>query len=440
MTVRTRTWPALLVLLGAGAVQVQAQAPLRVDITEGTASRLPLAIAELPSGPVAGVTSAGDDLGLALSRIMRADLSGTGLYRLVSADTTVSPDGGVSFGPFQRAGAQNLAVGRIRGMTGGLLDYECAFYEVFGGRLAFSRTIQVLPAQWRRAAHKCADMVFEETTGDPGHFDTRLLYVAETGPKTGRMTHIAAMDYDGAGLTDITPAGQLVAMPHFSPDGRRIVYMAYDRDQPRLMVMDLETGHAAALDLPPGIPFAPRFSPDGRSLAFSLGREGETDIYRFDFATAATVRLTDSPGSSTSPDWSPDGNRIVFESSRSGRQQIYTMTADGSRQHRISFGDAAYGAPAWNPRGGIIAFTRIGTDGMRIGVMNEDGSHVRMLSDGPGDEGPSWAPSGRALLFGRTVPGDAPSQLWMMNADGTMQRRVGVSSGGSDPDWSERRP
>jgi len=436
MMVMMRAWPALLLLLGAEAASVGEV--LHVDITEGSASRLPVAVAEMTSGTFPGVAE-GHDAGLALSGVIRADLSGTDLYRLVTAETIIGADEHIILAPFRKAGAQNLVIGQVQGMRDGLLDYVCSFYDVYSERLEFSRRIRVMPGQWRRAAHKCADMVFTRTTGDPGHFDTHILYVAETGPKVGRGRSLAVMDYDGVDPTPVAQSEELFAMPRFSPDGRQAIYMSHVGSRSRLMLRDLGSGQSRLLSLPPGVPVAPRFSPDGRSLAFSLGQGGETDIYRLDIATGAILRLTDSAGVDTSPCWSPDGSRIVFESTRSGRQQIYMMAADGSDQRRISFGEGASASPAWSPRGGYIAFTHIGADGLRIGVMKEDGSRSRLVSNGPLDDSPSWAPSGRALSFERGHPGDGPSEIWMINREGTGARRI-ASVDGVAPDWSGVRP
>lgn len=430
---------ASMLLLAAVSAQAMAGEPLRVDITQGVTSPLMIAVPDVASPAVAGVGAAGEAAGTALARVVRADLSGTGIYRLVPSATPLAP-GVPAMTPWQKAGVQALVVGRASVSASGQLAYECSLYEVFAAKAEFSRIITVPAAQWRRAAHKCADMVFEQTTGDPGHFDTRIAYVAESGPKVGRTKRLAVMDYDGANQAFLTRGLDLIAMPRFAPDGRAIVYMTYLRRQPRIMVYDLATATTRPVELPPGTVFAPRFSPDGRTLAFSLGQGGDTDIYSYDMAAGTVRRLTATPGVDTSPSFSSDGSRIAFESSRSGQQQVYVMAADGSGQTRISFGGGRYGSPVWSPRGDLIAYTRIGGDGFRIGVMRPDGSWERLLTDDWQDESPSWAPSGRAIAFLRTRRGEALPELWTTDLTGRVQRRIGIPDGGSDPGWSGGRP
>lgn len=432
-----RLYASTLLLAGA-AMPAWGGEPLRVDITQGVTSPLLVSVPDVSSSVLPGVAN-GEDAGVALARIVRADLAGTALYRLVGVDAPV-PGGTSGMGPWQKAGVQALVVNRASLTANGQLRYECTLFDVFASKAEFSRIISVAPAQWRRAAHKCADMVFEQTTGDPGHFDTRIAYVAESGLKVGRTKRLAVMDYDGANQSYLTRGLELVAMPRFAPDGSSIVYMTYVRRQPKIMIFNLVGGSTRAVDLPQGTVFAPRFSPDGRTLAFSLGQGGETDIYALDMGSGAVRRLTASVGIDTSPSFSPDGARIVFESSRSGGQQIYVMNADGSGQSRISFGGGRYASPAWSPRGDLVAYTRIDGPGFRIGVMRPDGSRERVLTDDWQDESPSWAPSGRAIAFLRTRKGDALPEIWTTDLTGRVTRRIPMPDGGSDPGWSGQRP
>lgn len=434
----TKLFHAFGLLLAAGAAPCLAGEPLRVDITQGVSSPLLIAIPDVPSGPLSTVPAAPDP-GVALARILQNDLVGTGLYRLVRSASPPPTDAGAA-ALWQKTGAQALLVGRVNLSANGLLSYQCTLHDVFAAKVEFSRTITVAPREWRRAAHKCADMVFEQTTGDPGHFDTRIAYVAESGPKVGRVKRLAVIDYDGANQSFLTRGQELVAMPRFAPDSTAIVYMTYVRRQPRIMIHDLRIGAVRVVDLPPGTVFAPRFSPDGRVLVFSLGQAGDTDIYSYDLAAGRLARLTATPGSDTSPSFSPDGNRIVFESNRSGQQQLYVMALDGRDQTRISFGAGRYASPVWSPRGDLIAFTRLAGDAFRIGIMRPDGSRERLLTDDWQDESPSWAPSGRAIAFLRTRRGDALPELWTTDLTGRVQHRIGVPDGGSDPGWSGARP
>lgn len=429
----------VLACLSLVGVPAAAQGPLHVDITQGEASPLPIAIPEVSSGPMLGAPNAGD-IGVALSHIIRDDLLSAGLYRLVTVGERFSVDQEVVFAPFMRAGAQALVIGRAQAADEGRLTYECLLYDVFGGRVEASQKIVVSMAEWRRAAHKCADMVFSVTTGDPGHFDTRLLFVADDGQPPARGAHLVAADFDGANATALTRGRQLVAMPDFSPDSHRLVFMSYEEMQPKLLVADTRSGQATSLNIPQGVPSAPRFSPDGRSVIFSLARDGDADIYTIDLASGSVRQLTNTAGADTSPSYASDGMSIVFESDRSGEQQIYVMAADGSRQRRISFGTGAYGSPSWSPRNDMIAYTHIESGQLRVGVMKPDGSGRRIITNGPHDEDPSWALSGRAIAFQRTNAGGSRSMLWITDLTGKAQHPVRTQGSASDPAWSGKRP
>lgn len=422
---------------------VSAQEPLKVDITQGVSAALSVAVADRSGGSFLGTTKStvGEaDLGKAIAQVIRDDLATAGYYRVSS---TADADWGQGAGPFvplQAAGVQLLVVGTVSSSNEAQLAYSCTAYDVYSGMQVASRTFAVLTKQWRRAGHKCADLVFEDTTGDPGHFDTRIAYIAESGPKVGRVKRLAVMDHDGANPVYLTRGLELVAMPRFSPDGRQVVYMTFVERQPALMIYDLVAGKVQTVKVPAGTVFAPRFSPDGRSLVFSLGVSGETDIYILDMASGDVRQLTRTAGIDTSASFSPDGRRIVFESSRSGSQQLYVMAADGSNQARLSFGQGRYGSPSWSPSGDMIAFTHMDGASFRIGVMKADGSRERLITDDWQDESPSWAPSGRAIAFLRTRKGEALPEVWVVEASGRATRRVRTLEGGSDPSWSGPRP
>ncbi len=431
--------PAVLLLCLMAGRPALAEGPLHVDITQGVASPLLIAIPDLLTGPIAGVGE-GTDAGTALAEVVRADLLSTGLYHLLGVEGRYSASTETGLAPFARAGAQALVLGRVRPAGNDLLSYDCALYDVFGARIEASQRITVPVAQWRRAAHRCADLVFSATTGDPGHFDTRLLVVAQKGEAPGQAVRLVSMDYDGANPSDLTQGRELVAMPRYAPGSRRILYLSFDDGRAVLVLANLDTGQMASLKLPEGVPSAARFSPDGRSVIFSLARDGDADIYLLDLASGTTRQLTSAPGADTSPCFAPDGASIVFESDRSGQPQIYRMAPDGSDQMRISFGKGAHASPAWSPQGDLIAFTQIDGDRLRIGIMKPDGSKERIITDGARDEDPSWGVSGRALMFQRTVSGAALPAIWMTDLTGKVVRRIATPWSASEPAWSGKRP
>jgi TolB protein len=291
-------------------------------------------------------------------------------------------------------------------------------------------------------AHKVADTVYSRITGEGGYFDSRVVYVAESGPKDARLKRLAVMDYDGANVQYLTDSSAIVLAPRFSPNGERVLFTSFETGFPRIYVMDVGSMQRRALDEQPGtMTFAPRFSPDGRTVVFSLERGGNSDIYLLDLGSGGLQQLTNSPSIETAPSFSPDGSQIVFESDRTGGQQIYVMPASGGEGTRISGGEGRYGTPVWSPRGDYIAFTKQNAGRFHIGVMRTDGSEERLLTASFLDEGPTWAPNGRVLMFTRETSGaGGQTSLWSVDITGRNLKQIPTDGPASDPAWSPLLP
>jgi TolB protein len=292
------------------------------------------------------------------------------------------------------------------------------------------------PENWRRIAHMVSDAIYERVTGEKGYFDTRIVFISETGPALKRVKRLAIMDEDGANPTFLTRGDYMVLTPRFNPTAQMIAYMSYIGTKPRVYLFDIETGKQEMLGDFPNMTFSPRFSPDGNKVALTLETNGNSDIYVMDLRSRALQRLTSDPAIDTAPSFSPDGNQIAFESDRGGSQQIYVMNADGTNQHRVSFTPGANGTPVWSPRGDLLAFTKREGPVFHIGVMRPDGSGERLISSGPQDEGPTWAPNGRVLMFTHTIQGGRGAQIWSVDVTGRNERRVLTPGDASDPAWS----
>jgi TolB protein len=303
-----------------------------------------------------------------------------------------------------------------------------------GDGLQFAGT----PGTWRRMAHKVADAVYSRITGEGPYFDSRVVYVAESGPKNQRQKRLGVMDYDGANIQYLTDSSSIVLAPRFSPAGDRILYTSYASGFPSIYLMDVASLQTRNLgELPGTMTFAPRFSPDGSTVVFSLEQGGNTDIYAMDLGSGQMRQLTNAPSIETSPSYSPDGSQIVFESDRSGTQQVYIMSASGGEAVRISGGKGRYSTPVWSPRGDMIAFTKQNEGRFHIGVMLTDGTEERLLTASFLDEGPTWAPNGRVVMFTREGAG-AGGQAGLMSVDisGRNLRQIPTEGPASDPAWS----
>jgi TolB protein len=340
-----------------------------------------------------------------------------------------------SFSKWRSGGAKALVTGFVQGRSDGRLTIGCYVYDLDKGRELARKGFIIGPNDWRRAAHKCSGLAYTAITGAPGMFDTRIAYVAESGVGDGRMRRIAVMDSDGQNHRYLTAGDAMVLTPRFAPKGSQLAYVSFAGGRPAVRVINVDSGQERPLVPNDAISFAPRYSPDGSRIAFSMMLGANSDIYAVGASGGLPQRLTTAPGVDTDPSFSPDGRKIAFESDRGGTQQLYVMNADGTGQRRISFGGGWYASPSWSPDGEWIAFTRRGSDGRRIGIVKPDGTGEKFLTTGPGDEGPSWAPSSRDILFQRTGAGRRTS-IERIALDGSEPRPVTIPQDGSDPDWS----
>lgn len=432
---------ACLAVFGSFASGAQAQTspgPLRIEITEGVIEPLPFAAPVFIAENGAAADAAQD-----ITRVIAADLRGTGLFREIPASAHISSitsfDSPVQFNDWQAINAQALITGSVEQTSDGQLVVRFRLFDVFAQQ-PLGEGLQFVgsPESWRRMAHNVADQVYQRITGESGYFDTRVVFVSEDGPKNARLKRLAIMDYDGANVQYLTDSRSIVLAPRFSPDGGRVLYTSYESGTPRIYLMDVASVTSRPLeDFPGTMTFAPRFSPDGNRVVFSLESGGNTDIYMLDLNSGQRSRLTQAPSIETAPSFSPDGSQIVFESDRSGTQQIYIMPASGGEARRISQGSGRYGTPVWSPRGDYIAFTKQESGRFHIGVMRVDGSEERLLTASFLDEGPSWAPNGRVIMFTRETAGaNGGPGLYSVDISGRNLQRVATPGMASDPAWS----
>ena len=382
-------------------------------------------------------------LGLELARVITADLKNNGLFRPVGPDALPKPTFPQITAPnwptWQGRSAEMLVHGYVKGGADGRLTVGCYLYDVALQDELVRAGWVVPPQDWRRAAHKCADLVYSRLSGESPFFDSRIAYIAETGPKDNRTKRLAIMDSDGANHRFITTGRSTALTPRYSPDYRKLLYLSYVDGNPRIYIYDIGTGRQQLVTQSSNPTMAPRWSPDGRWILYSMAVNGNTDIYRVSAQGGPSVRLTDTAGIDIGGSFSPDGGRIVFESDRSGSQQCYVMGADGSNQRRISFFGGRCATPEWSPRGDQIAFTHIAGN-FRIGVMTPGGGSLRHLTDSWQDEAPTWAPNGRIVQFFRTSRNSGDTALWQVDLTGQNERRLPTPVDASDPAWGPVLP
>lgn len=430
----TAAFLAVAVLLPAVAL-----AQLQVDITRGTVEPLPIAIPEF-----FGKTPQEIETGRNIADLISTDLERSGLFRPIDRRAFIQQVSALQvqprFGDWRQINAQALVSGSAQAQRDGRLKVEFRLWDVFGGTQMTGLAYFTAPNNWRRVAHIIADEIYKRITGESGYFDTRVVYISESGPADRRIKRLSIMDQDGANHRFLTDGRALVLTPRFSPTAQEITYLSYTAGQPRVYLYNIDTGQQEILGDFPGMTFAPRFSPDGNKVIMSMAKDGNTEVYSMDLRTRRVQRLTRHPAIDTSPSYAPDGRRIVFNSDRGGTQQLYVMNGDGGGVKRISFGSGRYATPVWSPRGDLIAFTKINRGTFSIGVMQPDGKGERILANGFLVEGPTWAPNGRVLMFFREErrrgSSASTARLYSIDLTGHNERQIVTPAGASDPAWS----
>ena len=419
---------------------------IEVDITRGNLDPLPIAVSPLH------VDTQSDnyqeikikELGELISSVVEKNFKSTGLFNPLNKDAFVQkPDIAhlkPRFEDWSLITAQALVTGKIL-IKDEKLKIEFRLWDVAANKEMIALAFTTTPSNWRRVAHIISDKIYERLTGETGYFDTRIIYVSETGDKTQRVKKLAIMDQDGENTKYLTLGNELVLTPRFNPSNQLVTYLSYFRNLPRVYLLDIETGIQEVVGNFPGMTFAPRFSPNGKKIIMSFAKDGNSDIYTMDIESRLVERLTEDSSIDTSPSYSPDGKYICFNSDRSGRQQIYTMKSDGTRVKRISFGNGLYGTPVWSPRGDLIAFTKVKRGKFYIGVMRPDGSGERLLTENFYQEAPSWSPNGRLLVFYRETKSGKngegfTAKLWSIDITGYNERQLKTETDASDPSWS----
>ena len=445
MTIFPRFFTFLIaVLINIGVVLPSSAQTERITITEGTVEPTPIAIADFTDQ-----TGNPGAIGRMIAEIISNDLEGSGMFRPEASASLIPPPRTPSIKPdfseWTPLGVKALLVGSAKESNNGMIEVVFILWDVVTEREIIAGEGEVSDAGLRRISHQIADLVFESWTGDAGYFDTRIVYVDESGPPERRVKRLAIMDQDGHNHTYLTDGSSLVLTPRFSPQVQEIAYLDYFNDNPNVYLMNVSTGNSELLGTFPGMTFAPRFSFDGKKLIMSLAKDGLTDIFEMDLSTQQLNQLTKSPSIDTSPSYSPDGRQIAFNSDRGGSQQIYVMNANGKNVKRISYGKGRYATPVWSPRGDIIAFTKMYKGEFFIGVMNTDGSGERLLARGFLVEAPTWAPNGRVLMYFKQSPTNddgsgGESHLYRIDITGFNERRMVTPSFASDPAWSPRLP
>lgn len=419
-----------------------AHAEVKVVIGQGNMKPVPIAVTDFVSKDGSDGQFATD-----IPKVIASDLESSGLFSLINPQSFIqdaaSMQTQIRFNEWKAINADALVNGTVTKLPDGRTRVEFRLFDVGGQTQMTGMAYMTTPQNWRRIAHIIADEIYKRITGENGYFDSRIVYVAESGPGVKRIKRLAIMDQDGANQRFLTSGQALVLTPRFSPSTQTITYLSYGtNNKPRVYIYDLETGRQEVVGDFPGMTFAPRFSPDGNKVAMSLSKNGNSDIYVMDLRARNPQQLTNSPGIDTAPSFAPDGSQIAFESDRGGTQQLYVMSASGGNQRRISFGEGRYASPVWSPRGDLIAFIKMLKGQFYLGVMKPDGTGERMISSAYHIEGPTWAPNGRVIAYFKESPGanGRTSKVYSIDLTGHNEHVLKTNGDGSDPAWSPLNP
>ena len=418
---------------------IGAQAELRIDVSGAMSEPLPIAVPYFAGGET--VTEMANNI----TDIITSDLERSGLFRLVQREAYIQQINGANerprFPDWQAIQAHALLHGQVEQDENGQVKVSFRLWDVFAQKPMEAKVMASEAGAWRKLAHMVADTVYERITGETGYFDSQIVFVSESGEQKKRTKRLAIMDQDGAHFKYLSDGKEMALTPRFSPNMQKIAYFSYKNGDPKVYLMDLQSGETELVGRFDGMSFAPRFSPDGTQLLMSLAKNGNSDIFLYDLRTKAQKRLTNHPAIDTTPSFSPDGQKIVFSSDRGGNQQLYIMNKDGSGVKRISFGEGTYATPVWSPRGDYIAFTKIKAGLFNIGLMRPDGSAERLVADGFLVEGPTWSPNGRVLAFFKQIPWDQRGKnggvrLYSIDVTGHNEQVFNTPEDGASPAWS----
>lgn len=408
---------AVLAFLPLGA-----HAQLRVDISGTGAQQFPVAVADF----------SGDPAGRLIAEVIRADLTRSGQFRLINTTgSQLTIDSPIAYDEWRVRGADYVAYGTVTQTAEGKYEVKYRLADTINQSQLDGVAFDGTDRELRRIAHQIADRIYEKITGIPGVFATRIAYVL----KQGNTYELQIADADGQNPQIALRSREPIISPAWSPDGGRLAYVSFESGKPVVYVHELATSKRVPVANFKGNNSAPAWSPDGQTLAVVLTRDGLSQIYLINAADGSNVRrLTRSPLIDTEPVFSPDGQSVFFTSDRSGRPQIYQIPVSGGEARRITFNGEYNITPRISPDGqSLLVVTR--RDGQfRIALIDLATGNETLLTQGPDDQSPSFAPNGKQVLYAAKQGGR--NMLAGVSSDGRMRQTLSVLNGEiREPTW-----
>ena len=421
----------LLVLLLVGQ---NTHAVLEIEITHGVEGALPIAIAVF-----AGDTYTAPE---AIENIVRNDLRRSGLFDVLESrrfPQIITDPSQLHYQVWREAGVESLLLGRIIRTAEDRYRIEFRLFDlVRQKRLSGHAISSASSGDVRKVGHKISDIVFESLTGIRGAFSTHIAYISTIEDSVNKKYELRVADADGHNARTVFSSTKQLMSPSWSPDGTRLAYVSFEGGNSAIYVQDVVKGTRFRVSAQAGINSAPAWSPDGRYLALTLSIGGSADIYLMDTRTRRFRRVTTDSGIDTEACWMPDSKALLFTSDRSSETQIYQVSVRGRKAKRITFEGAYNAAPDVSPDGRYLALVHNGGNGFRIAVMDLRSGAMRVLTKGNLDEGPSYAPNGKMIIYATSERGRGV--LAAVSADGRVKQKLRLAGGDvRAPAWSPFR-
>jgi TolB protein len=437
MLKQTPTRLFALLLLAALTLTGRATAqPITIEITGASEAAIPIAVVPFrvagnsapPSQDVAG--------------IITNNLRRSGQFEPIATSDMLSRPSRldeVQFPQWRALGVDNLVIGSIQPLAGG--DYQLRFelLDVYKGSRLLEKTYRVSANSLRDLGHNISDLIYQAITGQPGAFNTKILYVTEFKEAGKRKYQLIHADADGERPQALLTSNEPIMSPAWSANRQQVAYVSFEGGRAEVWTQPVYTAQrpvprrkVAAF---PGLNSAPAWAPDGRRLALTLSKDGNPDIYVLDLDTGRLTQVTRHWSIDTSPVWTPDGRSIIFMSERAGGAQIYRVPASGGEAQRLTFTGRYNADPAISPDGKQLAMVHRTERGDQIAVMDLETQQLRVLTQGPLDGGPSFAPNGSMLVYGRGGGG----RLATVSLYGRADQPLALTHGAArSPAWSPR--
>ena len=404
-------------------------ASLEITVQGGETAAQPIAVVPF---------AAPGDVSLQFADVIASDLARSGLFLpLPSGDMLEKPSDAaqVNYRNWRAVAVDNVVVGKATRKPGGALVVHFALLDALRGQQLIAYDVPVPdPRKLRPVAHQIADLIYEKLTGTPGSFNSQIAYVAASGKVDNRLFQIIVADSDGADPITVATSREPLMSPAWSPNREQLANVGFERGRSAIYIHTLANGDLRRFVNERGINGAPAWSPDGRSLALTLSFEKNPDIYVMDVATGARRQLTQHFAIDTEPAWSPSGREIAFTSDRGGAPQIYVVPSAGGEAKRMTFEGKQNSRPRYSPDGKSLALVNVNESGYRIGLLNLATHDLQILSSGPLDESPSFAPNGAVVIY--ASQGRQGAELATVSTDGRIRQRLTQPGDVREPAWS----